>query len=106
VKPWLSSHSQVRRTAWCSIFDVIKWPRPRAKARPLTPKLSDSVPPDVKTISSGAAFRKRATRSRAVSSPARASRPKPWTLDGLPNASEKYGSISASTSGCTGVDAL
>src|SRR5437870_2129882 len=30
------------------------WPRPRARASPFTPKLSDSVPPDVKTISRGA----------------------------------------------------
>ena len=37
---------------------------------------------------------------------ARASRPNPWTLDGLPNRSPKYGSMACSTSGCTGVEAL
>ena len=38
--------------------------------------------------------------------PSRASRPKPCTLDGLPNRSLKYGSIASTTSGCTGVEAL
>ena len=66
---------------------------------PFSAMLSDSVPPEVNTTSSGAAPRKRATRSRAVSTPARASRPKPCTLDGFPKRSPKYGSISATTSG-------
>ena len=81
-------------------------PEPRAAASPLMPRLSDSVPPEVKTISSFETFRKPAICSRAVSMPSRASRPKPWTLDGLPKRSLKYGSIAWSTSGCTGVDAL
>jgi hypothetical protein len=72
----------------------------------LSAKLSDSVPPDVNTISWGETLRKLATRSRARSIPSRASRPKAWMLEGLPKTSPKYGSISASTSGCTGVDAL
>ena len=82
------------------------WPRPRALATPLTPRLSDSVPPDVKTISSFATPKKLAMRSRAVSRPSRASRPKPWMLDGLPKRSPKYGSIASITSGWTGVEAL
>ncbi len=82
------------------------WPRPRAIATPLTAMLSDSVPPEVKTISSLPTRRKWATCSRAVSRPSRASRPKPCTLDGLPNRSLKYGSIASTTSGCTGVEAL
>src|SRR2546430_1020263 len=49
------------------------WPRPRARARPFTPKLSDSVPPEVNTSSSGRTRRKAATRSRAASTAARAS---------------------------------
>jgi hypothetical protein len=57
-------------------------------------------------ISSGRAPRNRASRSRAVSTPSRASRPNAWTLDGLPKDSLKYGSMAATTSGCTGVDAL
>ncbi len=44
--------------------------------------------------------------SRALSIPSRASRPNPWMLDALPKRSEKYGSIAARTSGCTGVEAL
>ncbi len=70
------------------------------------PKLSDSVPPEVNTISSGFTLRKPAMRSRAVSRPSRASRPKACTLEGLPKVSLKYGSMAATTSGCTGVDAL
>src|SRR5881398_1689293 len=64
------------------------------------------VSPEVNTISCGETRRKRATRSRARSRPSRASRPKAWMLDGLPKTSAKYGSISARTSGWTGVDAL
>jgi hypothetical protein len=60
----------------------------------------------VKTISSRDAPRNPAIRSRAASTPSRASRPNPWTLDGLPKRSSKYGSIAWTTSGCTGVDAL
>ena len=75
-------------------------------ATPLMAMLSDSVPPDVKTISSFPTRRKCAICSRAISSPSRASRPNAWTLDGLPNRSSKYGSIAATTSGWTGVDAL
>ena len=81
-------------------------PRPRAAAIPFTATLSDSVPPEVNTISSLPTRRKCATRSRAASTPSRASRPKPWMLEGFPKRSEKYGSIASSTSGCTGVEAL
>ncbi len=98
-KPWASSVWHVRNTAWCSIFEVMRWPRPRARASPFTPKLSDSVPPEVKTSSSGAMARKRAMRSRATSTASRAARPKPCTLDGFPKTSWKYGIISATTSG-------
>ena len=42
---------------------------PARHASPLTPRLSDSVPPEVNTISSGATPRKRATRSRAAVEP-------------------------------------
>ena len=84
----------------------MRWPLPRAAASPFTAKLSDSVPPEVNTISWGETRRKRATRSRARSTPSRASRPKAWMLEGLPKISEKYGSISATTSGWIGVEAL
>ena len=56
---------------------------------PFSAMLSDSVPPEVNTTSSAGTFMKRAMRSRARSTPARASRPKPWTLDGLPKRSPK-----------------
>ena len=64
-------------------------PPGRAPATPLMARLSDSVPPEVKTISSGETPRKRAMVSRAASIPSRASRPKPWMLDALPKRSEK-----------------
>ena len=82
------------------------WPPGRAPATPLTARLSDSVPPEVNTISSGVTPRKPAMLSRATSMPSRASRPKPWMLEALPKRSEKYGSIAARTSGWTGVEAL
>jgi hypothetical protein len=64
-------------------------PERRAAAMPLIPRLSDSVPPEVKTISSFDTRRNPAICSRAVSSPSRASRPKPCTLEALPNRSLK-----------------
>jgi hypothetical protein len=73
---------------------------------PLMARLSDSVPPEVKTSSSGETPRNRAISSRAASTASRASRPKPWMLEAFPNRSVKYGSIAASTSGWTAVDAL
>ncbi len=60
------------------------WPARRAAATPLMPRLSDSVPPEVKTISSFDTLRKAAICSRAASMPSRDSRPKPCTLEGLP----------------------
>jgi hypothetical protein len=42
--------------------EVMRCPRPFASARPFTPKLSDSVPPDVNTIWSAGTLRKFATR--------------------------------------------
>src|SRR2546430_9602323 len=63
-------------------------PRPRASATPLTARLSDSVPPEVNTISSLPTRRKSAIRSRAVSRPSRASRPKPWMLRSEEHTSE------------------
>ena len=47
-------------TAWCSTGEVtIRWPRALpAQAAPLSARLFASVPPEVKTISRGSAFRR------------------------------------------------
>ena len=65
--------------------------------------LSASVPQEVNTISSDAAPRQCARRSRASSSAARASRPQRWTLGGLPKRGPKKGCIASMTSARTGV---
>ena len=62
-------------------------PRSRAaSAAPTMPRLSASVPPEVKITWLGSAPTASATCRRACSRPARAARPKRWALDGLPNA--------------------
>ncbi len=66
------------------------------------PRLLDSVAPEVKTISSGCAPKKRATRARASSSAAVASSPIPCRDEGLPKRSVMYGSIASTTRGSTG----
>ena len=68
--------------------------------------LFDSVAPLVKMISDASHRRRRAVRSRACSMPALQVVPKLWLLDGLPYLFLKYGSISVSTWGATGVLAL
>jgi len=80
-------------------------PRSRAaRAAPTMPRLSASVPPEVKMTCDGSAPTAWATSRRACSSPARAVRPKPWALEGFPKAWwVRYGSIASSTSGRTGV---
>ncbi len=60
-------------------------PRSRAaSAAPTMPRLSASVPPEVKTTWSGSAPSASAICRRACSMPARAARPKRWALEGLP----------------------
>ena len=108
VNPSRSSASAACRTASCSTALTITWRpfRGRARAPPITPMLSDSVPPLVKTISAGVAFRSVATWARASSIAPFDSWPKAWTLDAFPKCSPKYGSIASRTSGRTGVLAL
>ena len=66
--------------------------------------MSDSVAPEVKTISFGEAFMARATCSRAASTAASASQPKTWPREaGLPKTFVKYGVIASMTRGSTGV---
>jgi hypothetical protein len=62
-----------------------------------------AVPPAVNTISFSPAPSTAATRARAASTAARASRPSRCSSDGLPYCSEKYGSIASSTCWSTGV---
>jgi len=75
----------------------------RAYATPFKAKLSASVPPPVKTISSGLAPMREATFSLASSTAALASWPNEWMLEGLPYRSVRYGSMAWTTSGWTGV---
>jgi hypothetical protein len=65
-----------------------------------------SVPPEVKTISSGVAPTSRATSARASSTAARAARPGACVLDGLPGSARSAAAIASATSGRTGVVAL
>lgn len=52
--PWRSSQSHGAATAGCSMTEVTMWRRSgRASATPRIARLFDSVPPEVKTISSG-----------------------------------------------------
>ena len=72
---------------------------------PRIARLSDSVAPDVNTISSGVRADERRDLRRAPPRPrVAASWPNAWcVLDGLPKRSVKYGSIASSTAGSTGV---
>jgi len=72
-------------------------------AMPFKARLSDSVPPDVNTISPAFAPSRAATFSLASSRASFASRPKLCRLEALPNLSEKYGSMACRTWGYTGV---
>lgn len=86
--PLRSRCRQESRTALCSMADVTMW-RPWsacAATAPLIARLSDSVAPEVQTISRGSALMRSATWTRACSTASSASRPKLWNRDaGLPN---------------------
>ena len=85
---------------------MITWPpfSLKSRATPRIARLSDSVAPEVKTISFAEAFIARATCSRAASTAASASQPKTWPREaGLPKTCVKYGVIASSTRGSTGV---
>ena len=71
---------------------------------PLIARLSDSVAPLVKKISSGCAPINVATWSRALSTASSAAHPQAWLrLEGSPNWSVKYGIMASSTSRSMGV---
>ena len=69
-------------------------------------RLLDSVPPEVKRISPSETARAWATRSRARSRAARAARPGPWTLEGLPGKLSRAAAKASRTSGRRGLVAL
>ena len=84
-----ASHSAASDTAWCSTADRTMTVRRgsasrAARNRPSTAMLSASVPPEVRMISTGSAFRAAATASRPVSSAMRADRPPECRDAGLP----------------------
>ncbi len=67
-------------------------------------RLSDSVAPEVKTISLSEAPMSAATCLRACSTAASAFQPNAWLRDAaLPKSSRRYGSIASSTRGSSGV---
>jgi hypothetical protein len=104
--PSLAAWCTACNTALCSIGVDTTTVFPcalRIRQPPSTARLSPSVPPDVKQTSSGAAPRQLATRSRASSRAARASRPQRCVLDGLPKRGPKKGVMASRTSGRTGV---
>ena len=65
----------------------VRAPR-RASQAPLTARLSDSVPPEVKTTSDGRAPSAAPIRSRASSTTARAARPEVCSEEGLPTTAD------------------
>ncbi len=77
-----------------------------ARTPPQIASATDSVPPDVKTISSGCAPIAAATTARDPSRMPRASRPGAWMFNGSPNASSAA-IVASRAAGSNGVaDAL
>ncbi len=106
ANPSASSRATGSATAGCSIGLETTCPGPRSgAARPKTARLFASVPPEVKTTSSGSAPRIAATVSLACSQALLAARPAACRLSALPPASQ-CGRIASSTSGSSGVVAL
>ena len=93
-------------TAACSIAEhtapMVSPDLARSASVPRTARLSDSVPPDVNTISVGSAPSTCATRSRASSTATRASRAIRCEPEALPKRSAANGAIASITSGRTG----
>ena len=99
-KPLLSRYLAVSSIAWCSIvdtmmclplFSLISAPETRAQ-------LSDSVPPEVKNISEGSAFRQAAICALAFLTAALGLLDMAWMLEGFAYSSMKYGIIASSAS--------
>ena len=81
--PLRSRCRQESSTALCSMAEVTTWVSRSAYAAtaPLIARLSDSVAPEVQTISRGSALMRSATWTRACSTASSASRPKLWNRD-------------------------
>ena len=87
---WLASQSTESSTAWCSVAGTSTRLRcgpsfRRAQNRPLTARLSASVPPLVKITSLGRAPNASAICSRDSSTTRRARRPALCSEEGLPS---------------------
>ena len=95
-----------RSTALCSMADTTAAPGPVKASSERRAVLTLSVPPLVKTISSGSAPTSAATCSRACSMARRASLAAAYEPDGLAKPSRNHGSMASSTSGSSGVVAL
>jgi hypothetical protein len=76
----------------------------RAQNSPFSARLSDSVPPEVKTTSPGRALSAAAIASRDSSTTRRAARPAACSDEGLPIL-VSWAVIASTASGCMGVDA-
>ena len=81
-------------------------PSGRANQAPRSAALFASLPPLVKTTSSGAAPSSAATWARARSMTALASRPPGWSADGFAYGPSSSGRMTAATRGSIGVLAL
>ena len=102
-----ASHRAASITAWCSTALARMRLRAgsslrRCQYRPLTARLSDSVPPPVKRTSLGRAPRAAASVSRASSTSRRAARPDACSDDGLP-VRPRHEAIASIASGTIGV---
>ena len=105
ANPSAASASIARMTAGCSKAVTTRW-RPRAaRAAPRMPIASASVPPLVKTTSSGSASSARATSARAASRARDAAAPAAWAAAGLPKSSRAASDMAARTSAAGRVEA-
>ena len=86
--------------------DVRPLPWREASTTPVSAVLFASVPPLVKTISSGEQPSRAATCRRACATASAAGAPAQCVLDGLPKCSLRNGSIASRASGAIGVVAL
>ena len=99
------SQATVSVVAWCSPSGTMSAASgPAARHRPVIPRFTDSVPPEVSTTSMGSQSRVCASRSRDSSSTRRAACPAWWIDDGLPMVSEAV-SHASRASGRSGAEA-
>ena len=92
-------YSAVCSVAWCSIVEVMMCLHPKSLTEAMMTVLLLSVPPLVKNISAGCAFKIFATVFLAVSIAILASRPNEYVEEGLPKLVVSQGTIASNTSG-------